>query len=58
MPRTCRFLRFFLLAPVLWIAVAGCGGSSDTGPTQVAPTEQAKQAEKNQEDFMKNQGKK
>jgi len=57
MSRICGILRLSLLAPVFFFAIVGCGADQTSG-TQVPPTEQAKQAEKNMEDFMKNQGKK
>jgi hypothetical protein len=42
--------------PLLALALAGCGADTST-TTAPPPGEQAQQAEKNMEEFMKNQGK-
>jgi len=53
-----QFLRLSLVAPlfVFFFSIAGCGEDKPTG-TQVPTTDQATEATKNMEEFMKNQGK-
>lgn len=54
--RLVRWMIAVPFTPMLSLALAGCGADTSTGPV-MPPAEQAKSAQENMENFMKEQAK-